>query len=197
MRKQLLDDSSRSRGTGIDGRKLAILALSVALVALIVISAVVLSVFGGKPAGDQPPAATATPEPTAPGTPPPSATPAPAATAAPGPAASTGDSLYMYALLNGTTGECTVSLKLLKGAEPVDVSGLGMSLVADGQAYGDVWSLKPMDWNGSDGDALLEPDELIVAQVDTREKGIPRGRPLTVQFVRGGSVLQDVTVLPS
>lgn len=199
MRKQLSGDRPGKKGRGRSiNRKLIITALSIILVAivLVVVAVAAFNALGGKQllSGTTP---TAIPAPVSEATATPTAAPAPTVTMAPGPAASTSNSLYMYATLNKTSGKCLVSLKLLKDAASVDVSKLGMNILCDGQSYSNLWSLKPMDWNNANGNTLLEPDEIIVATVDTSAKGIPQGKPLTIQFMKDGLVLQDLTVVPS
>jgi hypothetical protein len=200
MRKSLSGKSPGLSGDkGMDRKKVKNIAIGTILGTVIVLVIVVaaLTLLNKAPAATPTP----TPAPAATPTPGPTATPAPTATPVPTPASgqvyTTGDHFLMGAFLKGNTGQCRVMLTLAPGAVNQEVKNITMSVVCDGKTYDNVWTLKTMDWSKEDGDSILEPDEGIVADIDTVKLGIPQGKPLTIKVTRNGDFFQEISVAPT
>jgi hypothetical protein len=178
----------------MDGKKLIILAVGIIIVALVVLAAafVVLS-NNESPSATPTPAPEVTPAPTATAsaaTQGPTAKPAGSSTPAPG------GPIIIQTNFNRTMNMCFVSMFLNTGASPVDTGSLKMDIVSGGQTYRNVWTLKTSDWASSDGDALLEPNEVLATQIDTKALGIPQGQPVTIRLVQDSAILQETTASP-
>lgn len=98
---------------------------------------------------------------------------------------------------NRTMSACIVSIFLNAGASPIDTGSMKIDVVSAGQTYRGVWTPKPADWAGSDGDAMLDQNEAIAAQIDTKALGIPQGQPITIKIMLDGAVLHEVTATPT
>jgi hypothetical protein len=180
----------------MDNKQLMIIAAGVVVLGLVVIGAafVVLSDNGGSSATPTP-APTATPVPAtgmSTASPAPAGNPTQTAVGTPGPS---GPIIIQANVQVNGTGICFVSMYLNKDAQPIDVSHLKMNIECDGKTYSDV--MKTMDWDGSNGNSLLESKEVITTQIDTKELGIPQGRTFTIKVLQDGAVIQDKTVTPT
>jgi hypothetical protein len=180
----------------MDNKQLMIIAAGIVVLALVVLGAafVVLNNNGGS-------SATPTPEPaatSAPATGVPTASPAPAgnpthpAGATPGP---TGPIIVQANVQVNGTGICFVSMYLNKDATPIDVTHLKMNIECDGKTYSDV--MKTTDWGNSNGNSLLEFNEVITTQIDTKALGIPQGRTFTIKVLQDSAVLKETSVTPT
>ena len=170
-----------------DNKQLVIIAAGVVLLAIVALVAAFF-VLGdnGNQVASPTPGATAAP---ATGTP--TATLAPTATPRPG------GPIIIQAQANRTSAVCLVSVFLNTGASPIDTGHLKMNIACDGKTYADVWTVKPGDWTGSDGDILLDPGEAITSLINLNALGVPQGKPFTIQVLQDGTVLQETTVTPT
>jgi hypothetical protein len=180
----------------MDNKQLMIIAAGIVVLALVAIGAafVVLNDNGGSSATPTPgPGATSAPEtgtPTA--TPAQSGNPTQSFVSTPGP---TGPIIVQANVQVNGTGICFVSMYLNKDATPIDVSHLKMNIECNGNTYSDV--MKSTDWGNSNGNSLLEPDEVITTQKDTKAVGIPQGRTFTIKVLQDGAVLKETSVTPT
>lgn len=175
----------------MDNKQLTIIAAGIVVLAIVVLGAafVVLNDNGSSSATPTPePATGATTD-----TPGATAKPAPTATPTPGPSGP----IIIQAQANRTGGMCFVSVFLNIGASPIDTGRLKMNIECEGKTYADVWTLKPGDWAGSDGDILLDPNETISTQIDLNALGIPQGKVFTIKVLQDSAVLQETSVTPT
>lgn len=184
----------------MEGKKLIILAGGILVVALVVLAAAFVVLNNGSPAASPTPAPEATPA---------SATGGPTATQGSmtnptlkpnptdTPTAAPGGPIIVQTNYNRTMGICFVSIFPNTGASPIDTGTLKMDIVCDGQTYRNVWTPKVSDWANSDKDTLLEPNEVLTTQIDTKAAGIPQGRPITIKILQDSAVLQETTVTPT
>lgn len=181
----------------MDIKKSVIIAIGVIVVAAVVlaIAAVAFNLINGNLPGEPSSGPTVTPAPSGG-----SVTLAPGATAGATPTANPGTGvtgrIYVDTVYNRTSGMCLVIIMLNKDAVPVDTSRLTMSIECDGQTYRNVWSPKPFDWTGSDGDTQLEFGEAISPQIDTIGLDIPQDRPMTIIILQDTAELQRATATP-
>jgi hypothetical protein len=175
----------------MDNKQLLIIAAGIVVLAIVVIGAafVVLNDNGGSSATPTP-AATATPGPTATG---PTANPGTGVTPTPMP----GGPLVISAQVDKTGTMGFVSIALNAGTAPIDSTHMNIRLVCDGQTYSNFWTLKPGDWDRANGDAKLDPGEIITTQLDLKTLGVPKGRPFTIQILQDSTVLQEKSVTPT
>jgi hypothetical protein len=181
----------------MDAKNSVIIAIGIILVAAVVlaIAAVAFDLINGNLSGEPSPGPTVTPAPSGSATPAPGPTTGATPTASPGAAAAA--PIYPGAILNRTSGMCLVTIMLNKDAAPVDASRLAMNIECDGQTYRNVWSPRPFDWAGSDGDAQLEFGEALSPQIDTAGLGIPQDRPVTITILLDTAELQHTSVTPT
>ena len=173
----------------MDNKQLLIIAAGIVVLAIVVLAAAFFVMQdSGSSSATPTPAATATPVP---------ATGTPAATAAPTATPRPGGPIIIQAQANRTSGMCLVSVFLNTGASPIDTGHLRMNIEADGKTYTDVWTVKPGDWTGSDGDILLDPGEAITSQINLNALGVPQGKAFTIKVLQDGTELQEATVTPT
>jgi hypothetical protein len=168
-----------------------IIAAGIVVLAIVVLAAAffVLNDNGGSSATPTP-APTVTPGPTATGT---TVTPGAAVSQAPRP----GGPLIISAQVDKTGTMAFVSITLNAATAPIDTSHMKMSLVCDGQTYSNFWTLNPGDWDRANGDAMLDPNEIITTQLPLKALGVPLGRPFTIRILQDTTVLQEKTVTPT
>jgi hypothetical protein len=200
MRKSLPGKTpGLSDDKGKDSRKIKniLIGTVIGTVILLVIIVGALTLLNKAPAATPSP----TPAPEATATPVPTATPAPTATPVPTPASgnvpSIGDHFYITGNLEGNSGVCQIKFTLAPGAVSVNASNLTMSIVCDGRTYDNAWTIRPMDWTPPQAGTILGPDNAIVAVIDTKNLGIPQGRPLTMKVYRNGDFYQEISVAPT
>jgi hypothetical protein len=181
----------------MDNKQLMIIALGIIVLAVVVLAAAFFVLNdNGRTSATPTPAPTATPEPAAGATtasPAPTARPTQTVSATPGPSSP----IIVQAQANKTSGICFISIYLNSVAWPVDVSRLKMVIECDGKTYADVWTLKPSDWDNSNGNSMLEPKEAIATQIDTKALGIPQGKEFTINVLQDSTVLQGISVTPT
>ncbi len=177
----------------MEQKNLIILAAGIVVVAIIVLAVAIfaLNIFGGNPS------ATPTPAPASSPTPGPSGatasvTPAAGASATPRP----GGPLIAEARIDRNSSIIYVTMYPNLGATPIDASKLSIQVMTGGQTYSSGWVLKPEDWVSSNGNTLLESNEQIVAQFNTRALGIPQGQGMTVKVLQDGTELTQSAVTP-
>jgi len=180
----------------MDNKQLMIIAAGIVVLALVAIGAafIVLNDNGGTSATPTPgPGATAAPS-TSGSTATPGATGNPTQTpgATPGP---TGPIIIQANVQVNGTGICFVSMYLNKDTTPIDISHLKMNIESDGRTYSDV--MKSTDWGNSNGNSLLESDEVVTTQIDTKTLGVPQGRTFTIKVLQDGAVIQEKAVTPT
>jgi hypothetical protein len=182
----------------MDNKKLLIIAASIVVITLVVLVAAFVVLYGDN--GSQ--SATPTPAPettTGPSTVASTATPTPtakpASTDTPTPAP--GGPIIIQAQANRTSGMCFISFFLNTGAAPIDTGKLKINIECEGKTYANVWTLKPAEWDNSDGDILLDPNEAIATQVNTNALGIPQGKVMTIKVLQDSVVLQEKSVTPT
>lgn len=181
-----------------DNKQLLIIAAGIVVLAIVVIGAafVVLNNNGSS-------SATPTPAPTVTSGPTtgPTNGPATGTTVTPGTAVTPtpvpGGPLVISAQVDKTGTMGFVSIALNAGTGPIDTSHMNIRLVCDGQTYSNFWTLKPGDWDRSNGDAKLDPGEIITTQLDLKTLGVPKGRPFTLQILQDSTVLQEKLVTPT
>ena len=180
----------------MDNKQLMIIAAGIVVLALVSIGAafIVLNDNGDSSATPTPgPGATSAPTTGAStASPAPAGNPTQSGAATPGP---TGPIIIQANVQVNGTGICFVSLFLNKDATPIDVSHLKMNIECDGKTYSDV--MKSMDWGNSNGNSLLEFNEVITTQIDTKALGIPQGRTFTIKVLQDSAVLKETSVTPA
>ena len=98
---------------------------------------------------------------------------------------------------NKTFKQYLISVGLMPGVAPVDMSKITVNAVVNGKTYSNIHTFKPYDWVPSKSSMLLEQnDTAICAIVNCSAYGIPADQPGTVVFLKGGSEIQSVDFTP-